>query len=120
MLWQAVRPNVQERPETLFDISQEFAILEEIKDVTDELRMLINIVDQQEDALQMLEKAQPDAMKHTRGSLNPSELLHRARCRNPMLDKLLGRATSTHEAGSETLEFSDRYPLIHGEDYPPA
>ena len=107
MLWQAVRPNVQERPETLFDISQEFAILEEVKDVIDELQMLINVVDQQEDTLQMLVNRQPDAMKHTRGSLNPSELLHRARCRNSILDKLLGRATSTYEAVSEPLKCCD-------------
>ena len=75
-------------------------MLEKIKDIIDELQMLLQVLDQQDEALQMLAREQPNASKQVRGQLNPSELCQRALQRRKLLSNLDQKASATYEAAN--------------------
>lgn len=90
--------SAEDPDDSLFEISKEFGMLEKIKDIIDELQMLLQVVDQQDLALEMLGREQPDTPKQVRGHLNPSELRQRALQRRKLLSNLDQKAGATYEA----------------------
>ena len=73
-------------------------MFEKIKSIIDELQMLLQVLDQQDEALEMLVREQPDASKQACGQLNPSELRQRVLLRRKLLSNLDQKAGATYEA----------------------